>query len=86
MRVSAQGIKDGVEKKIDYQAIEYEDKKKDLSAMMRTTAFPAIITLEMLVDGRIKDKGVLCQELSIPPGLFLEELEKRNIKFEINES
>ena len=85
MRVSAQGIKDGVEKKIDYQAIEYEDKKNDLSAMMRTTAFPAIITLEMLVDGRIKDKGVLCQELSIPPGLFLEELEKRNIKFEITE-
>jgi lysine 6-dehydrogenase len=85
MRISAEGTKEGVKKKIDYQAIEYEDKKNDLSAMMRTTAFPAIITLEMLVDGRIKDKGVLCQELSIPPDLFLEELEKRNINFEINE-
>ena len=80
MRVSAQGIKDGVKKRWDYQAIEYEDKENNLTAMMRTTAFPAIITLEMLVDGRIKDKGVLCQELSIPPDLFLEELEKRNIK------
>jgi lysine 6-dehydrogenase len=85
MRISAEGTKDGVTKRIDYQAIEYEDKKNDLTAMMRTTAFPAIITLEMLVDGRIKDKGVLCQELSIPPDLFLEELEKRNINFEINE-
>jgi lysine 6-dehydrogenase len=84
MRVSARGLKDGAEKRMDYQAIEYEDKKNDLSAMMRTTAFPAIITLEMLVDGRIRDKGVLSQELSIPPGLFLEELEKRNIKFDVN--
>jgi len=85
MRVSALGKKDGQEKKLDYQAIEYVDKKNDLTAMMRTTAFPAIITLEMLVDGRIKDKGVLRQELSIPPDQFLEELEKRNIKFEISE-
>jgi saccharopine dehydrogenase-like NADP-dependent oxidoreductase len=53
--------------------------------MMRTTAFPAIITLEMLVDERIKDKGVLRQELAIPPDLFLQELEKRNIKFEITD-
>ena len=78
-------MKDGVEKKWNYQMIDYEDKINNLTAMMRTTAFPAIITLEMLVDGRIKDKGVLRQELSIPPGLFLEELEKRNIKFEIGE-
>jgi lysine 6-dehydrogenase len=85
MRVSVQGMKDGVGKRLDYQAIEYEDKENNLTAMMRTTAFPAIITLEMLVDGRIKDKGVLRQELSIPPDLFLEELEKRNIKFEISE-
>jgi lysine 6-dehydrogenase len=85
IRISAQGIKDGLEKEWEYQAIEYEDEKNDLSAMMRTTAFPAIITLEMLVDGRIKDRGVLCQELSIPPDQFLEELEKRNIKFKINE-
>ena len=86
MKVSAKGIKDGREKKLDYQAIEYVDKKNDLTAMMRTTAFPAIITLEMLVDGRIKDKGVLRQELSIPPDIFLEELENRNINFEITES
>jgi lysine 6-dehydrogenase len=86
MRISAQGIKNGQQKRLDYQAIEYEDKENDLTAMMRTTAFPAIISLEMLVDGRIKDKGVLRQELSIPPDLFLKELEERNIKFEITES
>jgi lysine 6-dehydrogenase len=86
IRISAQGIKDGRQKKLEYQAIEYEDKKNNLTAMMRMTAFPAIITLEMLVDGRIRDKGVLCQELSIPPDLFLDELAKRNINFDISES
>jgi lysine 6-dehydrogenase len=85
IRISVQGIKEGKQRRIEYQAIEYQDKKHDLTAMMRTTAFPAIITLEMLVDGRIRDKGVLCQELSIPPDLFLQELENRNIRFEINE-
>ena len=85
IRVSASGKKDGQDKNLVYQAIEYGDRKNNLTAMMRTTAFPAILALEMLVDGRIKDRGVLCQETSIPPGLFLEELEERNIRFEIKE-
>ena len=85
IRVTAKGIKDGKEKQWIYQAIEYGEKENDLTAMMRTTAFPAIITLEMLVDGRIKDRGVLYQELSIPPDKFLQELEKRNIHFEVSE-
>jgi lysine 6-dehydrogenase len=83
MSVTAKGISNGEEKKWVYRAIEYGDKKNNLTAMMRTTAFPAILTLEMLVDGRIRDRGVLRQELSIPPDIFLEELEKRNIHFEV---
>jgi lysine 6-dehydrogenase len=85
IRIIVKGISNGKHRKWTYQAIEYGDKKNDLTAMMRTTAFPAILTLEMLVDGRIKDRGVLCQELSIPPDIFLQELEKRNIRFEITE-
>ncbi len=85
IRVSAKGKKEGMPITYVYQAIEYGDKKNNLTAMMRTTAYPAIIALEMLVEGRIKDRGVLRQEISIPPDLFLDELEKRNIKFEINE-
>jgi lysine 6-dehydrogenase len=83
IRITAQGYKDGRKIKRIYQAIEYGDKKHNLSAMMRTTAFPAIIALEMLVDGRITDRGVLRQEVSIPAETYLQELERRNIHFEL---
>jgi lysine 6-dehydrogenase len=63
-----------------YQAIEYGDDQ-GLTAMMRTTAFPAAITLEMLVDGVISEAGVLRQELAIPAAEFMDALEKRNITF-----
>ena len=78
IQVSARGKKNGQALAKKYQAIEYGDKKSGLTAMMRTTAFPAALTLEMLVDGRISDHGVLRQELSVPPALFVKELEKRN--------
>jgi len=50
---------------------------------MLTTALPAAIILEMLVDGRINDHDVLRQESAVPAGLFMQELEKRNIKFKV---
>ena len=84
LRVTAKGVKNGKEKILIYQAIEYGDMENNLTAMMRTTAFPAALTLEMLTDGRIKDRGVLYQELAIPPDIYLQELERRNIHFEIS--
>ena len=83
IRITARGVQDGRDMQKVYQAVEYGDKKNDLTAMMRTTAFPAVIALQMLVDGRISDRGVLRQEVSIPGDKFLEELEKRNICFTV---
>ena len=59
------------------------DKSTDyplLTAMMRTTAFPASIIASMLARGDIKKTGVLPQEECIPTELFIAELEKRNIR------
>ena len=83
--VTAKGQKEGREKTLVYQAIEYGDKKNKLTAMMRTTAFPASIILQMLVEDKIKDRGVLKQELSVPGFEFMNELEKRGIYFEKSE-
>ena len=82
IQILASGKKDGREWTKKYQAIEYGDTN-GLTAMMRTTAFPAAITLEMLVDGRISEHGVLRQELAIPTDNFMNELEARNIMFNI---
>jgi saccharopine dehydrogenase-like NADP-dependent oxidoreductase len=84
IRVTARGkTADGVNKSIQYQAVEYSDKDAGLTAMARTTAFSAAIILQMLMDGRITDRGTLYQELSIPSDEFIKELEKRNIHFEV---
>jgi len=83
IRITARGLQDGRDIQKVYQAVEYGDKENELTAMMRTTAFPAIIALQMLVDGRIRDRGVLRQEVSIPGDIFLKELEKRNIRFTV---
>jgi len=71
------------QKQLVYETIEYGDKNNALTAMMRTTAFPAAIILEMLVDGRVKDHGVLRQEVAVPSGAFMAELRKRDICFNI---
>jgi lysine 6-dehydrogenase len=82
IRVTASGHKEGSNKIIQYQCIDYQDHKTGLTAMMRTTAFPAAIILQMLVRGDISDHGVLRQELSVPGAKFMKELEKRKIFFD----
>jgi len=83
IRVTASGQKAGGRKTIQFQAIEYGDKKSGLTAMTRTTAFPAAAILQMLMENKITDRGVLYQEKSVPTNQFLEEMEKRNIIFDI---
>src|SRR5215472_4836161 len=58
------------------------DPKTDMSAMMRTTAFPASIVVQMLASGAISKRGGVLQEIDVPAGLFLDEIEKRGIKIE----
>jgi len=85
IRITASGQKEGSRKIIQYQCIDFQDQETGLTAMMRTTAFPAAILLQMLIRGQIQDKGVLRQEISVPTELFIRELEKRKIVFEIND-
>jgi lysine 6-dehydrogenase len=81
VRISVKGKKAGALKRMTLEAIEYGSKEHQLSAMMRTTAFPAAITLQMLVENKITQNGVLRQETAVPGELFLDELEKKGIRF-----
>jgi len=82
IRITAAGNKHGGHKIVQYQCIDYQDRISGLTAMMRCTAFPAAIILQMLIRGEIKDYGVLRQEISVPGQLFINELDKRNIRFD----
>src|SRR5215470_9648986 len=65
-----------------FTMVDHYDPKTDMSAMMRTTAFPASIVVQMLASGAISKRGGVLQELDVPADLFLDEIEKRGIKIE----
>ena len=69
-------------KRLVYQIIDRQDEKTGLSAMMRTTAFPASIVALMMARNQTTSKGALPQERCIPPQPFMDELRKRNIVVE----
>ncbi len=65
-----------------FTMVDSYDAKTDMSAMMRTTAFPASIVVQMLASGAITKRGGVLQERDVPADLFLAEVEKRGIKIE----
>ncbi len=65
-----------------FTLVDHYDPKTDMSAMMRTTAFPASIVLQMLASGAIAKRGGVLQERDVPADLFLAEMEKRGIKIQ----
>lgn len=73
----------GEGRRLRYDIIDRYDEFTGLSAMMRTTAFPASIVALMMARGQTMQKGALPQERCIPPELFMQELAKRNIDVKV---
>jgi lysine 6-dehydrogenase len=63
-----------------FTMVDHYDPKSDMSAMMRTTAFPASIVLQMMCMGAVSKRGAVLQERDVRAGTFLEEIERRGIK------
>lgn len=74
----------GEGRRLRYDIIDRRDPETGLSAMMRTTAFPASIVALMSARGQTTAKGALPQERCIPPDPFMEELAKRKIDVAIS--
>jgi len=63
-----------------FSMIDYTDSQTGMTSMMRTTAWPASIVLQMLVGGEITKRGGVRQEIDVPAQLFLSEMERRGIR------
>lgn len=63
----------------ELRIIDHFDEETGLTAMMRTTAFPAAIVSQMQCSGRVSELGVIPQERAIDCDIFLDELESRAI-------
>jgi lysine 6-dehydrogenase len=80
VRLDFVGKKDGETKKLRFDIVDKEDETTGLSAMMRTTAFPASIIAQMMAKGDVLMRGATPQEKAIDSDKFVAELAKRNIK------
>jgi lysine 6-dehydrogenase len=65
-----------------FTLVDHYDAKTDMGAMMRTTAFPASIVVQMLASNAITKRGAVLQERDVPADMFLDEMEKRGIKIQ----
>jgi lysine 6-dehydrogenase len=79
VRVQFEGAENGQPRMHQIDIIDEFDKANNLTSMMRTTAFPAAIILQMACDGRIAQHGVIPQEIAVNPELFVAELKARGI-------
>jgi lysine 6-dehydrogenase len=85
VRVTIEGTKSGKSSSVVYEILDRQDTKTGLTAMMRTTAFPAAIIAWMAAAGQIKERGVKPQEIAVNPSIFLPHLKKRGILLTIKE-
>ncbi|MBI5265603.1 MAG: hypothetical protein HY851_00060 [candidate division Zixibacteria bacterium] len=85
VRVTVTGVKGSKPAAIVYEIVDRQDTRTGLTAMMRTTAFPAAIIAWMAAAGQIKDRGVKPQEVAVNPSLFLPLLKKRGIVLTVKE-
>src|SRR5687768_15181918 len=80
VRLEFVGNKDGGTKRLRYDIVDKQDETTGLSAMMRTTAFPASIIAQMMARGEVLTRGATPQEKAIDPDKFVAELVRRDIK------
>ena len=85
VRVEIEGEKDNQLKTIVYEIVDRQDSKTGLTAMMRTTSFPAAIIAWMAANGQVTARGVKPQEIAVNPAAFLPQLKKRGITLTIKE-
>ena len=84
VRLEFTGTAGGESKRLVYDIVDKQDESTGLSAMMRTTAFPASIIAQMMAKGEVLARGATPQETAIDPEKFVAELRRRNI--DIHES
>jgi len=67
---------------VRFQMVDEGEPDRGITAMMRTTAFPAAAVAWMLGNGRIAKKGALPQETCVPAAEYLSEVARRGIVIE----
>ncbi len=62
-----------------FTVVDHYDRKTGMTAMMRTTAWPASVVVQMLASGEISKRGGIRQEIDVPAQKFLAAMEGRGV-------
>ena len=65
-----------------FTCVDRFDPSTGMTAMMRTTAWPASVVIQMLASGEITKRGGILSELDIPAGAFLQAMTRRGVRIE----
>jgi saccharopine dehydrogenase-like NADP-dependent oxidoreductase len=57
-----------------------------LNVYAKFTGIPLSVGSQLLVQGKVKGKGVLAPEACLPPDEFIDELQKRGFLFDLKET
>jgi lysine 6-dehydrogenase len=63
-----------------FTMIDKYDLATKQTSMMRTTAWPASVVLQMMVNGEIMKRGAVLQERDVPAQQFLNEMSARGVE------
>jgi lysine 6-dehydrogenase len=75
-------LKGGGARRLRYDIIDRFDPRTGLSAMQRTTAFPASLVAQMMAQGLTTRRGAVPQERCIPSDAFVAALAARDINID----
>jgi lysine 6-dehydrogenase len=62
-----------------FTLVDRYDKHTKMTSMMRTTAWPASIVVQMLASGEIAKRGAIRQEIDVPAARFISAMQQRGI-------
>lgn len=82
MRIEAHAAK----RVLSYTMVDEFDRRTSLTSMMRTTAWPASVVLQMMVSGVMTKRGGIRQETDVPADVLLREMSRRGIKIRFAET
>jgi len=63
-----------------FTVVDRYDRETQMTSMMRTTAWPASIVLQMICSNVISKRGGIFQELDVPGQLFIGEMQARGVQ------
>ncbi len=85
VRLEFAGTRASMPARMRYDIVDKLDDVTGMSAMMRTTAFPASIIAQMMASGDMLIRGATPQEKAIEAEKFVAELTRRNINIDMCE-